>query len=162
MPKNILLLEDDPQQAETFQRKLRTRYSGATVEHMESEWELYEFVEKIRRGEAVPPDVVVADVMMPWVIATPNPPPVPEAVEQSGYSEAGVRCLKRFRQHINVPVPWVLFTCRDPKALWEEIKDLKDAVKTAVLNKEQPLKELFQEIDNLCGMGEKTDKKETD
>lgn len=149
MLKHILLVEDDPMPAETLLRKLPRRFPGVIVDHLESEFELYTRVGKIQSGGSPIPDMVIADLMMPWVLARPDPPEAPPAVRAGGYSAAGLRCLEHFRLHLGASVPWILFTCRDTSVVRAELKELGVIQPVPVLNKEQSFDELFDEIERL-------------
>jgi CheY-like chemotaxis protein len=155
MPTNIILIDDDPLQSQTFEAKLRKRYSGARVTRLVAESQFNAFVESLKAEHSEPPDLIVADVMLPWAVASASAPPPPKSVEEAGYSRAGLRCLRTFRDTIDQPVPWVLFTIVDVEAIAQEIGDVRFREKVAILNKEQPLSELLLEIDRLCVDGPK-------
>src|SRR5688572_2350067 len=128
MIKTILVLEDDPLQAETFCDELGGWFRGVKVEHLESESEFRDWVEeKIVKGGQPLPDVVVADVMMPWAFPSPEAPLPPEDVRQGGLSRAGVRCLMYFRERVPGDVPWVLFSILDQEHIRKEIESVKGA-----------------------------------
>lgn len=159
-PKNILLLEDDPLQSQTYRRKLMEHFHGATVMHLETESDLYAFVTKIKRGNAVMPDAVVADVMMPWAQPSKNSPAEPAEVKKGGFSRAGVRCLMRFRGEVNNSIPWYLFTILDQRGIENEIE--REHIENAVvMNKERPMEELFQEMENRAGIWRDSEEEET-
>jgi hypothetical protein len=153
MLKNILLLEDDPQQRETFQTKLEGRYPGATVRCLDTEFEFYNLIGEIERGALDLPDVVIADDMVPWETVSRDQTPPPDSVKEGGYSRAGIRCLMQFRQRIDAPIPWIMFSILDPNTIMSEIIDVPYSDKITVMSKERHLRDLFVEIDRLVGGG---------
>lgn len=147
MKQNILLLEDDSEQRETFQHGLKTRYPGAVISSLATECEFYTALSDMERGQLEPPDIVIADDMVPWETLSRNSTVAPEGVEKGGYSRAGIRCLMRFRERIDIPIPWIMFSILDPETILAEIEDVRYRDKVDVLSKERKLDDLFETID---------------
>lgn len=87
----ILLVEDDPLQANQFARELKGTFDDAEVEQIYTEKDFRDRFDEIARKSF---DLIVVDVMLPWTQATPDMKEAPEEVQQQGFSKAGFRCAR--------------------------------------------------------------------
>ncbi len=99
----VVLLEDDPLQAEDHADKIRQWHpeGGFDPEVVPTE---SQFRARLERGDwdgAGQPDAFILDVMVPWAAPSPRMPPPPPDVVDGGYFRAGIRCAQMVRGHFS-------------------------------------------------------------
>jgi hypothetical protein len=145
--KRILLIEDDPVQAETFANRIAEYFPGRKVVSFESESEFYDFVNqeyvKLTTNFDLMVDAVIADVMIPWTLPSPGASPPPDNVVKEGHTRAGIRCLALFREKFGDKTPWVLFSILPSDWLREAAAN---SVNTFIVNKEQSFEDLVKAV----------------
>jgi DNA-binding NarL/FixJ family response regulator len=113
MRTQIVLVEDDPQDAKHIREALEERLN-AQVEVISSE---KAFVDRIATFARNPPQLIVFDVMLRW--ASPSEDlerevregKVPQEVVEQGFLRAGIRCVQRLKSREDTAkVPYVLYT----------------------------------------------------
>ncbi|MEN9614432.1 MAG: hypothetical protein RLZZ347_739 [Candidatus Parcubacteria bacterium] len=109
----ILLVEDDPQQAESIKRAIERHFPQYTVVVVDTEYAFRTRVDELARAASIP-RMVVCEVMLPWEYPNPTTPDVPPEVREGTFRKAGTRCWKYFRQKTEFQrVPWIYFTVLD-------------------------------------------------
>ena len=120
--KRVLIVEDDYLQAEWLRATLEGYFPSLNVQHMRTESEFRDKIEKLRRD---PPDLVILDVMLRW--ADPNPRiAVPPEEAKNGFFRAGLRCerlLRLYKETRQVPV--ILYTVLQENDLGKELIKVK-------------------------------------
>jgi CheY-like chemotaxis protein len=88
----ILLIEDDPAQAEMAAEYLARAFLGTSVHSVYSE---SQFLQQFSEIERNPPDLFILDIMIRWSI--PGQVPFYESPADQGqdYFRAGLRCMQR-------------------------------------------------------------------
>ena len=123
---NIVLVEDDPRQAETIIREVKRHVNNADVTLIKTEWAFREHLSALAES---PPDLVVLDVMLRWQDPSPNMVDPPEEVEREGFFKAGLRCARLLDEvDFKKKVPILLFTILKEGDLDEDLVDLPSNV----------------------------------
>ena len=91
VPKDqyLLVVEDDPEQAEAIANALRRRCRNHDVLVVETE---SEFRRRLAEISEHPPDVAIIDVILRWSDPDPPIPKRPAGVDEGGIQKAGLRC----------------------------------------------------------------------
>jgi CheY-like chemotaxis protein len=112
--RHVLILEDDPTQRKSIERKVAAKWRGVSISHAETESDFREVVNRIATEDLPLPDLVLSDMMVPWAFPSPTPRPVPEDMKTETYHQAGMRCWKFYRDKIDhdlvAKTPWVYFS----------------------------------------------------
>ncbi|MEQ8208255.1 MAG: hypothetical protein RH917_00365 [Lacipirellulaceae bacterium] len=112
----ILLLEDDPKQAEGITLSITDRFDAEVVRiATESEFRL-----AIRKEFALSADLAVLDVMVRWTDPSLNMPRRPEDVCAEGPPRAGLRCLALLRE-VAPEMPVIAYTILEEDDLSEDL-----------------------------------------
>lgn len=109
----ILLVEDDPQQAESISRAIQKRFPQYAVKVVDTEYTFRTYVEEMVRIASIP-QMVICEVMLPWEYPEPVTPDTPPEVKEGTFRKAGLRCWRYFREKVEFQrVPWIYFTVLD-------------------------------------------------
>lgn len=101
----ILLLEDDPDQAESVETVLKKAFPSRSLVSCSTESELLDILKTIDVGDL---DFAVLDAMVPWCFPSEDMPIPPIEVQSQGIRYAGKRCLAEIRRKYGAEVPvWV-------------------------------------------------------
>jgi CheY-like chemotaxis protein len=109
VPKDhyILIVEDDPDQADFIANALRQRFPHHEVELVETESAFHERLPEFAQN---PPEVAVVDVILRWSDPDLIPRRPPDVVS-GGFQKAGLRCEQLLRQNpLTARVPVILYT----------------------------------------------------
>lgn len=101
----ILLVEDDPLQAESILASLKAHFAGMGIKHLSTE---QEFRAKLDEIAASPPDLVILDVMLRWTDPSPGLEVPPEEVRRERHYRAGLRCQRLLSQKLGDDCPPIL------------------------------------------------------
>ena len=85
----ILYVEDDDLQFEVVADALMRGIPAVHVINISTESEFRSSFEVIAQS---PPDLIIIDLMLPWTIARPDMPAMPQDVSEGGFKSAGLRC----------------------------------------------------------------------
>ncbi len=108
---HIVIVEDDPIQAGLIRDALHEAFPHVDLQHVSTESEFRLSLEGLA---AVPPAVIVLDVMLRWADPAPDMPPRPPDVAHEGFSRAGLRCQRLLVEHPKLrKVPVILYTVLD-------------------------------------------------
>ena len=87
----LVVVEDDPLQAEQIVRGLSEFFPGTRLEVIRTESEFRDHLDGMER---TPPDVILLDIMLRWSDPTPDMPEPPADVREEGMYRAGFRCQR--------------------------------------------------------------------
>lgn len=137
----ILLVEDDPLQAESILASLKAHFAEIGIHHLSTE---QEFRAKLDEIAASPPDLVILDVMLRWTDPSPEMEVPPEEVRREKHYRAGLRCQRLLSERMgdNCP-PILLYTILET----EDVGILPQGVEH--LSKSSDLKPLVKRIKEL-------------
>ena len=110
VPKDqyLLVVEDDPDQADTIEKALRRRFSSHDVLVVETESEFRQGLLEITEH---PPDVAIIDIILRWSEPDPPIPERPREVDEEGIQRAGLRCEQLLRHEpATAKVPVIFYT----------------------------------------------------
>jgi CheY-like chemotaxis protein len=114
----VLLVEDDPMQADLLIESLATQLQVET-DVISTELEFQSRFEEIAKD---PPRVVVMDVMLRWADPQPETPPPPRA---QTFHRGGVRCLRMLQQDERTKsIPAIVFTILEERDLLQDMRDM--------------------------------------
>jgi CheY-like chemotaxis protein len=102
----ILVVEDDTLQAEDIQSAIASAFPKAQLEHLRTESQLRKRVDELA---AHPPDIILLDVMLPWMDPSSEMAEPPAEVQRNGGFRAGLRCERLLREK-GVDTPIILYT----------------------------------------------------
>jgi CheY-like chemotaxis protein len=117
----IILIEDDPVQADLMEKAMRQRLHAETFRiATESEF-LARFEEIPKRS----PAAIVIDVMLRWADPAEQMPSKPADYRQTGgYRRAGLRCRKKLTEDRRTrTIPAILYTVLAKDSLQTDIAD---------------------------------------
>ena len=137
----IILLEDDPDQAESIEMELKEAFPERVLVSCSTESELYEAIQAIDVGDL---DFAVLDAMVPWCFPSEDMAVPPLDVQSDGIRYAGKRCLGHIRAKYGVEVPVWIYS-----VLSTEGHGVNQQGKTFVLEKEighEILRESIQSV----------------
>jgi hypothetical protein len=101
----ILLLEDDPDQAESVEAVIKKAFPEKVLVSCSTESELLESLKGIEVGDLY---FAVLDAMVPWCFPSEDMPIPPIEVQSQGIRYAGKRCLSEIRKKYGADVRvWV-------------------------------------------------------
>ena len=103
---NVLLVEDDPLQAEAILDQLKESFPASRTLHVTTE---REFRERLTEVADFAPNVAIIDVMLRW--ADPGPDveqSVPEEVRREKHYRAGLRCQRLLSEKLGPKSPPVI------------------------------------------------------
>lgn len=101
----ILLLEDDPDQAESVEAVIKKAFPEKALVSCSTESDLLETLKGIEVDELY---FAVLDAMVPWCFPSEDMPIPPVEVQSQGIRYAGKRCLSEIRKKFGANVPvWV-------------------------------------------------------
>lgn len=107
----VVLVEDDPLQAELFGDVLTRGLLGVRVERIPTE---SAFRESLGQLATEPPNLFVMDMLIRWADPAPQMPIPPEDVKREGFFSAGARCLELIRKLPTLSnVPVIIFSILD-------------------------------------------------
>ncbi|POZ52849.1 response regulator [Methylovulum psychrotolerans] len=89
----IWVVEDNFQQRAEIREAIRSRCKADILEIATE----YDFRVQLEQLESSYPDIIIIDVMLPWVKPAPNMPEPPEDVKTNSFYRAGIRCLRLAR-----------------------------------------------------------------
>ncbi len=116
----IVLVEDDPTQADLISEMLKKEFSNISLEQI---WTESDFGANLTHYTESPPDLFIIDVMLPWAEPSPNMPVAPDKVQQDGYFRAGLRCVEQLANHPQLQkIPVILCTILDKRDLKDDLK----------------------------------------
>lgn len=140
----ILLVEDDPVQAEWIRMNL-ARVFGSEIERIYTESQFQASLSKI---VARPPHIVIMDVMLSWAETSKSIPAMPDDVRQDGEYRAGLRCQELLGKSDGTrQVPVVLYSVQNVTDLGSDLDEMPENV--LYLPKEAdigPLVDLIREL----------------
>lgn len=87
----LVIVEDDPQYAESIKDTLTRAFPGATTECVRTE---HEFLSRLDDYRTHPPQAFIVDVMLRWTDPAPAMPVPPPEVQEQGFYRAGFRCQR--------------------------------------------------------------------
>src|SRR5664280_2491859 len=91
----ILLIEDDPVQAELMEKAIGERF-GVETFRIATEWDFLAGLDDIAQRA---PGAIVIDVMLRWADPAEQMPPTPVDYKKvGGYRRAGLRCKKKLME----------------------------------------------------------------
>ncbi|MDP2315849.1 MAG: hypothetical protein Q8P41_23330 [Pseudomonadota bacterium] len=113
----VLLIEDDPDQAELIIEEVRKVPARIDWDQDVVETE-YELLERRTKVLAAGYDACVIDGMIQWTHNRPDAPPRPDEVREEGLAGAGIRCARSLRDG-GFRSPILLYTVlRDEEVKW--------------------------------------------
>lgn len=132
--RRMLVVEDNSTDAAWIRDALKGAFN-VTVEVIECE---KDFVDKLPSLAAMPPDLIVFDVMLRWANASAElerdleegriPP---EVAEEGAFLKAGLRCVARLKANPRTSeIPYVIFTGLKENNFDEEVIHLKGSIIT--------------------------------
>lgn len=140
----VLLFEDDPQHAGFVEMKLREKFPGVECDRIQTEKEFREQLTDIVDAKY---DVIVLDVMAPWMRPSRDSASPPDDVVQEGFFRAGVRCYDLLRANDAETARRVIFyTILDTEAL-----GVDERAKVINKNADPELRDLLEAIKLLHG-----------
>ena len=87
----ILVVEDDPLEAELIRDSLEHAFPNIVIEVVSTE---YGFRSRLDKITVKPPDIFIIDVMLRWADPSEQIPEPPKDVTEEGYYRAGLRCQR--------------------------------------------------------------------
>ena len=149
----ILMVEDDPDQAETVCSWLARGFPRHKIYLVETE---FEFCRQLEEFAARPPAVAVIDVILRWSDPMDPIPPRPPEVAAGGIQKAGLRCELRLRNSsATAHVPVVFYTVTNGVYLDADLKAVGEGraaqglPAVAFLGKEPSLNALLDLLDRV-------------
>lgn len=103
---DILVVEDDSHIAFLIKESLQDALYAARIRLVRTEFEFCRLLPAIR---AMPPDIVILDMMIRWTDPSPNMETPPEDVMKDGHFRAGLRCFRRLQQAAETEKTPVIF-----------------------------------------------------
>jgi CheY-like chemotaxis protein len=157
-PAQIWVVEDDRIYRDVLCEGLEQAMPGVTIRKFPNESQVYAAVEELESKENEKPDMIIADVMMPYKFPGENTPDPSEEIKKEGedaFRTAGIRLWQRVRDSEDSQlqkIPWIYHTVLRPKTMkFEENKDEN----TFYIGKDQPFADLanisdviFQQLDS--------------
>ena len=144
---HILLVEDDPLQAELIEEFLLdvTAFPKAVVDRISTE---SGFRARFKDIATKNPDVVIMDIMLRWADPSPDFELPPDDIAEEGFYRGGLRCEKMLSQDSRTSeIPVILYTILSNGDLSEE---LPVRPTTVYLAKDFEPKEIVRQINSLC------------
>jgi hypothetical protein len=144
--KTLWLIEDDRIYRDVLCQGLNASLKGVKIESFATESQAIEQMKNVEAGAAAP-DLVIADVMIPYLF--PGEGEVPEEIAALGddsFRAGGVRLWKRARSSESSAlrsVPWVYHSVLRPKSM--KFDDNSDK-NTGFVSKDQEFKTLVETI----------------
>ncbi len=121
---DIILVEDDHNQAEWMIQALKKRLPKANLRLIKTE---HDFMDAIDEFEREPPAVIVLDIMLRWADAAPLMPEPPEEVVRNKHYRAGIRCVRELQgRKAAKNIPIVLYTILDRRDIRWELDEFGD------------------------------------
>jgi CheY-like chemotaxis protein len=144
--KTLWLIEDDSLYSQVLRIGLTASLKGVQIKRFATESQALEQIAKVEEGE-VPPDLVIADVMIPYVFPGEGEvSPEIAALGENAFREAGLRLWKKARNSKSSAlrsVPWFfLSVLRSHSMKFEEHFDQN----TKYVGKDLDFKALFESI----------------
>ena len=141
--KRVVLVEDDPEQANSIKACIMRHLVDVDVEVIEDESDFCEWLARLAPGDPATPVLIVSCIMMPWDSERLTDPP--EASKD--FRWAGLRCWKRFRERADLKnIPWIYFTVLDELTMqFEKNHDMF----TGYAQKSGSIDPLLLEIDSI-------------
>ncbi len=102
----ILLLEDQPLEAESITASLERAFSGVVLDRVRTELEFRSRLDAITKD---PPDIFIVDMMLPWTSVSEHMAEPPAEVMEGGYHRAGLRCQRLLAQQEETKDKTVIF-----------------------------------------------------
>jgi CheY-like chemotaxis protein len=146
---NILVVEDDHQQAKLIKERLESRFARSEVVVIKTE---FEFRNRLAALLKNPPHLVIMDVMLRWTTAERDLPEAPPEVVEQGFYRAGLRCRQLLASSPSTArVPVIFYTFLEPKDLKREIQEMsaKGAAPVLHLQKQSDFSTLFDQVEQV-------------
>ncbi len=135
----LLLVEDDPIQAEMLISEFEDEFRDVEIKRIVTE---KQFRDEITNIESFAPDLIILDVMIRWANHAQDITVSPEPIEAEGMYRAGFRCLKLISDSKRLyDTPVILHSILQKGDLREELDGLPKHI--VVSSKGAPREELF-------------------
>lgn len=92
----ILVVEDDPLEADLILAGLKRAFPKITVDHISTEQEFRSRLSSIKKD---PPDIFILDMMLRWTDSSEHMTEPPLEIMEEGYYRAGLRCQRLLAQY---------------------------------------------------------------
>lgn len=118
MTWRVLLVEDDPLQAEAIKQDLAESFPGLTITRIATESAFRAQLDKIASD---PPHLIILDAMLRWADPSPDMEPPPEEVLREKHYRAGLRCASLLSEYPHLrDTPVILHTMLEEEDLEEQ------------------------------------------
>jgi len=120
----ILILEDDILQFEVLQDNLNVRFPNSQITRIMT---AKAFKEEIDRPDAILPDIILIDVLVPWqAVGEPEWPKPPEAVDR----KVGIYCAGLVAAHPKTrKIPVIVYTELDRQSRYGKEPSLEEEIR---------------------------------
>lgn len=105
----LWFVEDDYNSADETIHDLKRSFSDIELFYIETESGFCDYLERVQ--EESRPDLVIMDMILRWDNPSPDMRPPLDEVQKDGPFRAGIRCIRRLRDHAETQdVPVIIFS----------------------------------------------------